>query len=102
MKQHMAAASFGQKIAISGGAAAVVGGLTANELAAICGAIAGLGGLGVQIVFTRLRWRAEQRDKAEETKRKEELHALEKQQRQLAMQHQQLEIDRLRTEVNHD
>jgi len=97
MKQHMAVASFGQKIAISGGAAAVVGGLTANDLAAICGAIAGIGGLIVQIVFTLLRWRTERRDKreekqqqavltAEETRRKEELHALDVQQRLLNLE----------------
>jgi|GEM_PF-956383 len=113
MKQHMAVASFGQKIAISGGAAAVVGGLTANDLAAICGALAGLGGLFVQFIFSTLRWRAEQRDKqeekqqqaqlsaqqeqlnAQEAQRKEELHALEK-------QRQQLEIQRLRKEVSDD
>jgi len=97
MKQHMAVASFGQKIAISGGATAVVGGITANDLAAICGAVAGIGGLIVQVVFTVLRWRTERRDKreekqqqalltAEDNRRKEELHALDVQQRLLNLE----------------
>jgi len=95
-------ASFGQKIAISGGATSLIGNLTANDLATMCGAIAGLGGLFVQIMFSRLRWRTERREKqqqaelsAQETRRKEELHALEK-------QRQQLEIQRLRKEVSDD
>jgi len=104
-------ASFGQKVAISGGATAVFGGLTANDLAAMCGAFAGLGGLLVQFIFSLLRWRTERKDKyeekqqqaqriaqqaqytAQENQRKEELHALEVQQRLL-------NLERLRQEVS--
>jgi len=90
-------ASFGQKVAISGGATAVFGGLTANDLAAMCGALAGMGGLLIQLIFSLLRWRTERRDKHEEkqqqtqwrnedNQRKEELHALEVQQRLLNLE----------------
>jgi len=93
-------ASFGQKVAISGGATAVFGGLTANDLAAMGGFVAAIGGLAVQIVFSALRRRDEREEKqqrrhihVEDTRRKEELHALEVQQRLL-------NLERLRQEVS--
>jgi len=66
-------ADIGHATAWGGGGIAVLGGLTANEIAAFCGGAAALGGLLVQVYFKR---RDERRKKADE-QRKQELHQLE-------------------------
>ncbi len=65
-------AAIAQKLAVSGGVSAVVGGFTVNHVAAIGGIVVGVAGLAVQIYYKR---------KAD--RRAEELHKLRVQHRLL-------------------
>ena len=58
-------ASVAQKTSLGGGGLAVFGGLTANEIAALCGVLIALLGLIVQWYYKRL-----------DNRRKDELHRL--------------------------
>lgn len=65
-------AAAAQKASVGGGAAALYGGLTANEVAAFVGAAVAVLGLLVQLYF-KLK---DDRRKAGDERRKAELHAM--------------------------
>jgi len=72
-------ANAGHYTAWGAGGVAVLGGLTANEFAAFCGAAAAICGVLVQVYFKRRDERRKKIDDARkhaEEQRKQELHAL--------------------------
>jgi len=72
-------ANAGHYTAWGGGSVAMLGGLTANEFAALGGMAAAIGGLLVQLNFKRRddrRKKIDEKRKAADEQRKQELHQL--------------------------